>query len=58
MVEDIARNLEPAADLGMTTVWIKSDSPFGNWGADGDYIDHITDDLVDWLESWANGKTN
>ena len=58
MVEDIARNLEPAADLGMTTVWIKSDSHFGNWGADGDYIHHITEDLVDWLESWANGKTN
>jgi putative hydrolase of the HAD superfamily len=58
MVEDIARNLQPAADLGMTTVWIKSDSPFGNWGADGDYIHHVVDDLVDWLEAWAKGTIN
>ncbi len=49
MVEDMARNLEPAARLGMTTVWLRNDSPWGLEGADGDYIHHIADDLVDWL---------
>lgn len=58
MVEDIARNLEPAAGLGMKTVWVKSDSPFGNWGADGDYIDHVADDLVDWLEEWIKDQAS
>jgi putative hydrolase of the HAD superfamily len=49
MVEDIARNLRPAADLGMTTVWIRTDSHWGQEDADGDHIHHVADDLVDWL---------
>jgi putative hydrolase of the HAD superfamily len=56
MFEDIPRNLEPAAKLGMTTVWIKSDSDFGNWGSEGDYIHHITGDLVATLQCWIEGK--
>ncbi len=48
--EDIARNLEPAADMGMTTVWVKNDSPFAREGSDGTHIHHTTDDLIDWLE--------
>lgn len=51
MIEDMARNLEPAAALGMTTVWIRTNSDFAHLGADGDYIDHQADDLVDWLGS-------
>lgn len=51
MVEDIARNLEPAARLGMGTVWIKAitecevcqEEPLG------DHVDYVTDDLVAWL---------
>jgi putative hydrolase of the HAD superfamily len=57
MIEDIPRNLEPAANLGMTTVWLKSDSHFGNWGVEGDYIHHVTDDLVATLQSWIAGKS-
>jgi putative hydrolase of the HAD superfamily len=49
MVEDMARNLEPAAGLGMTTVWLRNDSPWGLEGSAGDHIHHIADDLVDWL---------
>ena len=55
MFDDIARNLVPARKLGMTTVWLKSDSPWGNHGplmdvSTGD-IDHETDNLTQFLQS-------
>ncbi|MFQ5785509.1 MAG: pyrimidine 5'-nucleotidase [Alphaproteobacteria bacterium] len=50
MVEDIARNLKPAAALGMTTVWVRTDSAWGREGSDGDHIDHVIDDLAEWLD--------
>jgi putative hydrolase of the HAD superfamily len=55
MFDDIARNLSPARALGMTTVWLKTDSPWGKQGpmmdvADGD-IDHETDNLTQFLHS-------
>ncbi len=55
MVEDIARNLVPAAEIGMTTVWVRSETRWGKEGAEvgggGDgHIHHQTDDLTDWLE--------
>ena len=49
--EDIARNLAPAAALGMTTVWISGDNPYGREGAEGDHVHHVADDLVAWLEA-------
>lgn len=57
MVEDIARNLEPAAALGMTTAWIRGDSPWSNpEPSSGDagtgspsHIHHVVDDLTQWL---------
>ena len=51
MIEDSAANLRPAADLGMTTVWLKSDIDWAKpkEGAD-DHIHHIVDDLAEWLD--------
>lgn len=49
MVEDIARNLIPASELGMTTVWLPTASDWSRDGADEQYIDHVIDDLVGWL---------
>ncbi|MCP5372164.1 MAG: pyrimidine 5'-nucleotidase [Hyphomicrobiales bacterium] len=53
MVEDIARNLAPAAERGMTTCWVRTDSPWASSGGrEGDpaaYIHHQTDDLATWL---------
>ena len=51
MVEDMARNLKPAAALGMATVWIRGDTAWALPEAGADYIDHETDDLVSWLEA-------
>ncbi|RMF07921.1 MAG: pyrimidine 5'-nucleotidase [Alphaproteobacteria bacterium] len=49
MVEDIARNLIPAAELGMTTVWRPTATDWSGDGADERFIDHVIDDLADWL---------
>ena len=49
--EDIARNLVPAAALGMTTVWVRGDD---NWvlpGNEDAKPDYETNDLVAWLEA-------
>ena len=55
MFDDIARNLVPARKLGMTTVWLKSDSPWGKHGPMMDVapadIDHETDNLTQFLHS-------
>lgn len=55
MVEDIAPNLEPAATLGMTTVWLHhEDAAAPAWtmpSEASDYVDHKIGDLTDWLET-------
>jgi len=49
-VEDLARNLEPAAALGMTTVWLRHDGPEWHRARQGDtFVHHIIDDLDAWL---------
>ena len=53
MVEDIARNLVPAAALGMTTAWVRNPAEWGADGADGDHIHHIVDDLGNFLSAAA-----
>ena len=50
-VEDMARNLEPAKALGMTTVWIDNGSEQAGRGADASFIDYRTDDIGEWLTS-------
>jgi putative hydrolase of the HAD superfamily len=48
MVEDLVRNLKPAAALGMTTVWVRSDRALNAQGPGSD-IHHVVDDLPRWL---------
>lgn len=55
MVEDIARNLIPAADLGMVTCWIAGNMEDSEnfWAAEGMSDAHIhyrVSDLASWLE--------
>jgi putative hydrolase of the HAD superfamily len=56
MVEDMARNLVPAAALGMTTVWVRTGSDWGAYGAEQGHIHHVVDDLVPWLAAVADGR--
>ncbi len=55
MFEDLARNLVPARALGMTTIWLKTDAPWGNHGPLLDVkpsdIDHETENLAGFLNS-------
>ena len=56
MFEDMARNLTPAYDMGMTTVWLQNGS---RWSLQGPETAHIThnhvhheiDDLADFLQT-------
>jgi putative hydrolase of the HAD superfamily len=51
MFEDMARNLKPAKELGMTTIWIDNGSERGSHDFEPDYVDVVTGDLGQWLES-------
>ncbi|MGC2200695.1 MAG: pyrimidine 5'-nucleotidase [Stellaceae bacterium] len=51
MVEDIARNLIPAAALGMTTAWVRNPVEWGAAGSESDHIHHIVEDLGDFLST-------
>jgi putative hydrolase of the HAD superfamily len=48
MVEDMARNLAPAATLGMTTAWVVTGSARAAEGA-GDHVHHVVESLAPWL---------
>ena len=49
-VEDIARNLKPAYEMGMKTVWIENDEPWAKKFSDGDFIDFKTNNLSEFLK--------
>ncbi|GAA4770426.1 pyrimidine 5'-nucleotidase [Stakelama sediminis] len=49
-VEDMARNLKPAKDIGMATVWVDNGSEQAGEEA-RDFIDFTTHDIRHWLES-------
>ena len=56
-IDDSPANLRPAAERGMTTVWVKHGRADLAHGADNPherYADHITDDLEAWLVAVAN----
>jgi putative hydrolase of the HAD superfamily len=48
-VEDMARNLRPAKELGMTTVWIDNGSDQASHDADPAFIDYRIADIGEWL---------
>jgi putative hydrolase of the HAD superfamily len=51
MVEDMARNLPPAATLGMTTAWVRTAKDYAHVGAEPKHIHHIVEDLAPWLRA-------
>jgi putative hydrolase of the HAD superfamily len=51
MFEDMAKNLVPAAALGMTTAWIRGGADWATAGSAGGHIHHVVDDLGGFL--WA-----
>ena len=51
MLDDMPRNLAPAAELGMTTVWVKTDVAWAQPAEQTGYIHHIAENLADWLHA-------
>ena len=49
-IEDIARNLKPAYEMGMKTVWIKNNEPWAKEFSDSDFINYKTDNLSEFLK--------
>ena len=49
MIEDMARNLPPAAALGMTTAWVRTPKDWASQGAEPEHIHHVIEDLAPWL---------
>lgn len=49
MVEDMAKNLAPAAALGMTTVWLDTGVEWSRDSAEHGHVHHRTLDLATWL---------
>jgi putative hydrolase of the HAD superfamily len=56
MIEDLPRNLRPAAALGMTTVLVLTGEEWAETDSAGDHIHHVTDDLVSWLGAHAPAR--
>ena len=48
--EDIARNLKPAFELGMKTVWIKNNEPWAAKFSDANFVNYRTDKLANFLK--------
>ena len=50
LIEDIARNLKPAYELGMKTVWIKNDEPWAAEFSNENFVNYRTEDLSKFLK--------
>ena len=50
LVEDIARNLKPAYEMGMKTVWIENDEPWAKEFSESNFINYKTNNLAEFLK--------
>jgi putative hydrolase of the HAD superfamily len=49
MIDDVVANLAPAAEIGMTTVWMKTDAAWAKGIEPGPHVQHVVEDLAAWL---------
>ena len=49
-IEDIARNLKPAYEMGMKTIWIENNEPWARKFSDSDFINYKTNNLPEFLK--------
>ena len=49
-VEDIARNLKPAYEMGMKTVWIENNEPWASKFSDSNFVNYRTNNLSEFLQ--------
>lgn len=51
MLDDMSVNLQPAAALGITTVWVRTHYNWsGDEAEDPEHVPHVTEDVTAWLE--------
>ena len=50
LIEDIARNLKPAYEMGMKAVWIENKEPWAAKFSDSDFINYRTKNLTEFLK--------
>jgi putative hydrolase of the HAD superfamily len=55
MIEDMAKNLVPAAALGMTTAWVRNPVDWAAAGSSGDHVHYVVDDLGRFLTDICRG---
>lgn len=48
MVDDMVRNLQPAYQMGIKTIWLETDSPWSGL----DYSAHYVDEKINCLNTW------
>jgi len=49
-IEDIARNLKPAYEMGMKTIWIENDEPWARKFSDSNFVNYKTNNLPEFLK--------
>jgi len=49
-IEDIARNLKPAYEMGMKTIWIENDEPWAKKYSDSHFINYKTNNLAEFIK--------
>ena len=50
LIEDIARNLKPAYEMGMKTIWIENDEPWAKKFSDSSFVNYKTNNLIEFLK--------
>ena len=50
LIEDIARNLKPAYEMGMKTVWIENNEPWASKFSDSNFVNYKTSNLPEFLK--------
>jgi len=58
LIEDIARNLKPAYELGMKTVWIKNEEPWAAEFSNESFINYRTENLTNFLKEFNELRKN
>jgi len=56
-VEDIARNLKPAYEMGMKTIWIQNEEPWAKKYSDDGFVNYKTNNLSEFLKKINLAKT-
>jgi putative hydrolase of the HAD superfamily len=50
LIEDIARNLKPAYEMGMKTIWIENNEPWAKKYSDDSFVNYKTNNLTEFLK--------